>query len=111
MIKHIVLWKFAPDTTREQQEFFAALRALQGQIPQIRAMELKQSCNAENVYDAVLIAEFDSLADLAAYKADPRHVAASALCKSIRIARSAIDIECRPLCGFAAENNEISQKE
>ena len=94
MIKHIVLWKFAPDTKREQQEFFAALRALQGQIPQIRAMELKQSCNAENAYDAVLIAEFDSLADLAAYKSDPRHVAASALCKSIRLARSAIDIEC-----------------
>lgn len=42
MIKHIVLWKFGPDTKREQQEFFAA----------------------------------------------------SALCKSIRLARSAIDIEC-----------------
>lgn len=33
MIKHIVLWKFGPDTKREQQEFFAALRALRGQIP------------------------------------------------------------------------------
>ena len=32
MIKHIVLWKFGPDTKREQQEFFAALRALQGVI-------------------------------------------------------------------------------
>ena len=58
------------------------------------ALTPMESCNAENAYDAVLIAEFDSLADLAAYKADPRHVAASALCKSIRLARSAIDIEC-----------------
>ena len=94
MVKHIVLWKFAAGTEQEQQRFFAALRALQGRIPQIRQMELKTSCNAENKFDAVLITQFDSLLDLAAYKTDPRHVAASALCKAIRTGRSAIDIEC-----------------
>ena len=37
--------------------------------------------------------EFDSMEDLAAYKVDPRHVAASALCKAIRVDRVAVDYE------------------
>ena len=44
-------------------------------------------------YDAVLVSDFDSLEDLAAYKADPRHQAVSALCKSIRTDRAAVDYE------------------
>ena len=44
-------------------------------------------------YDAVLISTFDSLEDLAAYKSDPRHVAVSRLCRSIREDRVAVDWE------------------
>ena len=44
-------------------------------------------------YDAVLLSEFDSLEDVERYKNDPRHVAVSSLCKSIRTARGAVDFE------------------
>ena len=44
-------------------------------------------------YDAALISVFDSLADLEAYKTDPRHVKVSTLCKAIRTDRVAVDCE------------------
>ena len=43
--------------------------------------------------DACLIADFDDLEALSRYKNDPRHVAVSTLCKSIRESRGAIDYE------------------
>ena len=42
-------------------------------------------------YDAALVAEFADRAALERYKEDPRHKAVSALCKSIRTDRAAVD--------------------
>ena len=92
MIKHIVMWKFKPGTEAEQKEFLDGLQSLYGVIPQIRAQEVGRNV-APNNYDAVLISAFDSLADLEAYKTDPRHVKVSALCKAIRTDRVAVDME------------------
>ena len=92
MIKHIVMWKFRPGTERERDEFLAGLRGLYGVIPQILEQEVGLNCAPGN-YDAVLISLFDSLEDLETYKKDPRHVAVSALCKSIRTDRVAVDME------------------
>ena len=93
MIKHVVFWKFKPDTEKERKEFFAALESLRGVIPVLRSMEIGENVNADNDCDAVLITTFDNLEDLNAYKTDPRHVAASSLCKSIRLSRHAVDFE------------------
>ena len=92
MIRHIVMWKFRPGTEREQQEFLTGLKGLQGVIPQLLRSEVAVNVLPGN-YDAVLVAEFDSLEDLDAYKNDPRHKAVSALCKSIREDRVAVDYE------------------
>ena len=92
MIRHIVMWKFRPGTETEQEQFLDGLRGLQGVIPQLRASQVARSVGADN-YDAVLVSEFDSLEDLEAYKRDLRHVKVSALCKSIRIDRVAVDYE------------------
>lgn len=92
MIRHIVMWKFRPGTEAEQERFLEGLRGLQGVIPQLRTSQVARSVGADN-YDAVLVSEFDSLEDLEAYKRDPRHVAVSALCKSIRTDRVAVDYE------------------
>ena len=92
MIQHIVMWKFKPGTEREQKEFLDGLRGLYGVIPQIRAQEVGVNVAPGN-YDAVLLSTFDSLADLEAYKNDPRHVKVSALCKAIRTDRVALDRE------------------
>ena len=92
MIRHIVMWKFCPGTEAEQAQFLEGLRGLQGVIPQLRSSQVARSVGADN-YDAVLVSEFDSLEDLEAYKHDPRHVKVSALCKSIRVDRVAVDYE------------------
>ena len=92
MIRHIVMWKFRPGTEREQQEFLTGLQGLQGVIPQLLRSEVAVNVLPGN-YDAVLVAEFASLDDLDTYKYDPRHKAVSALCKSIREDRVAVDYE------------------
>ena len=92
MIKHVVMWKFLPDKEKEVNEFLDGLRSLFGVIPQIKSQEIGVNCFPDQ-YDAVLISSFDSFADLQAYKTDPRHVKVSALCKSIRSSRAAVDFE------------------
>ncbi len=92
MIRHIVMWKFRPGTETEQARFLEELRGLQGVIPQLLASEVAVNVGEGN-YDAVLVSEFDSLEDLEIYKNDPRHKAVSALCKSIRLDRTAVDYE------------------
>ena len=92
MIRHIVMWKIRPGTEKEQEEFLTGLRNLQGVIPQLLKSEVAVNVAPGN-YDAVLVSEFASLEDLDAYKNDPRHKAVSALCKSIRTDRVAVDYE------------------
>lgn len=92
MIRHVVMWKFKPDTQEEMEQFLTGLQGLYGVIPQIRAQQVGVNC-VEGNYDAVLISDFDSLEDLETYKKDPRHVAVSALCKAIRTDRVAVDYE------------------
>ena len=92
MIRHIVMWKFRPGTEAEQAKFLEGLRSLQGVVPQLKRSEVAVNVGKGN-YDAVLVSEFDSLEDLDAYKNDPRHKAVSALCKSIRENRVAVDYE------------------
>lgn len=93
MIKHIVMWKFKENTEKEMYEFLDKLKELENIIPEIEEMQTGVSVNPKNTYDAVLISVFKNLEDLEKYKIDPRHVAVSNLCKSIRTERGAIDIE------------------
>lgn len=93
MIRHIVMWKFREGTQAQAEEFLTRLAALEGQIPRIRAMSVRRSAVENSAFDAVLVADFDSLQDVSLYKNDPRHLAVSVLCKQIRTERSAIDFE------------------
>ena len=90
MIRHIVMWKFKENA--DPTEFLTRLSALDGQIECIRSMQIFCSAVENAEYDAVLISDFDSLEDIERYKNDPRHLAVSALCREIRLTRSAIDV-------------------
>ena len=92
MVRHIVMWKFRPGTEAEQNQFFDGLRSLKGVIPQLLHTEVAVNIGEGN-YDAVLITEFESMEALKIYMNDPRHKAVSALCKSIREDRVAVDYE------------------
>ncbi len=86
------MWKFRDGTRKEQEEFLSRLAGLYGVIPQLRRCEILRGMGGAD-YDAVLLSEFESAEALEAYKNDPRHKAVSALCKSIRVARAAVDCE------------------
>jgi hypothetical protein len=92
MIRHIVMWKFREGTGEKANEFLTKLAALDGVIPQLKKSEVARNIGKDN-YDAVLVSEFESMDDLNAYKVDPRHVAVSDICKSIRADRVAVDYE------------------
>ena len=92
MIRHVVMWKFRAGEEEKMQEFLTKLQALDGVIPQILRSEVGVNVKDGN-YDACLIADFESLETLDIYKNDPRHVAVSKLCKSIREDRVAVDFE------------------
>ena len=91
MIRHIVMWKFRPGTEVERKQFLNELLGLQGVIPELLKCEVAEAVG--DTYDAVLVSEFESLEALQRYKDDPRHQAVSALCKSIRTDRAAVDYE------------------
>lgn len=93
MIKHIVMWKFKPEVKEEMNRFLGALEALRGQIEVLRSMEIGVNSGSDENFDAVLVTTFDSFEDLEKYKTDPRHIAASSLCKEIRVSRCAVDFE------------------
>ena len=93
MIRHVIMWKFRAGEEENMNAFLNGLKALDGVIPEIRRMEVGVNVLEKNNYDACLIADFDDLAALERYKNDPRHVAVSSLCKSIREARGAVDFE------------------
>lgn len=92
MIRHIVMWKFREGTEEKANEFLTKLAALDGVIPQLKKSEVARNIGKDN-YDAVLVSEFETMDDLNAYKVDPRHVAVSDICKSIRADRVAVDYE------------------
>ena len=93
MIRHVILWKFKEAVKENMQKFLSGLQALDGVIPEILRMEIGVNCKEGNNYDACLIADFADFDALERYKNDPRHVAVSQLCKSIRTARGAVDFE------------------
>lgn len=93
MIRHVIMWKFREGEEENMHRFLNGLKALDGVIPEIRRMEVGVNVLEKNNYDACLIADFDDLEALERYKKDPRHVAVSTLCKSIRETRGAVDFE------------------
>ena len=93
MIRHVIMWKFREGEEENMHRFLNGLKSLDGVIPEIRRMEVGVNVLEKNTYDACLIADFDDLEALVRYEKDPRHVAVSTLCKSIREARGAVDFE------------------
>ncbi len=93
MIKHIVMWKFKEGEEKNMQIFLQKLNDLKSKISEVKSIETGVNINPKNEYDAVLISEFETMEDLEKYKNNPEHLKVSALCKTIRLKRQAIDYE------------------
>ena len=90
MLPHIVNWQFRPGTEAERDLFLTGLQGLYGVLPELKSCRVLRGMEGSD-FDAVLISEFENREALERYKNDPRHKAVSALCKSIRTDRAAVD--------------------
>lgn len=76
MLRHIVFFKFKPETPPERrQNFISMLRALPTQIQGIIAGEVGEDIlHKERSFDVALVFTFKARADLDAYTPHPKHV-------------------------------------
>jgi hypothetical protein len=75
MFRHVVLFRFTPQTSQEQQEELARqLRTLPGAIEQIKAYHvgLDAGMNPGN-YQFAVVADFGSVEDYLVYRDHPVH--------------------------------------
>jgi predicted metal-dependent HD superfamily phosphohydrolase len=98
MIRHIVTWKLkAEDADSKSQAFTAmaeALGALPALLPQIKAFHIGSDIGeTDGNWDATLIVDFASTADLAAYQKHPEHLKAAAVTREHAASRAVVDYE------------------
>lgn len=80
MIRHIVGFRFKPDTTPEQiADFLAAFRCLGELIPELRTLSVGPNLTDRDLaFPYALDASFDDMAALGRYLVHPAHVEALA---------------------------------
>ncbi|HJQ70071.1 MAG TPA: Dabb family protein [Blastocatellia bacterium] len=95
MIKHIVFWKYKPESTAdERKQALDALRELPGKIDVIREFEVGEDVlRAPRSWDAAIVATFDDLEALQVYTRHDDHVAAALKLQAIREAIGSVDYE------------------
>lgn len=94
MVKHIVTFQFEGSPAERlavAQSFRDALNALPSQIPQLKSIEVGINENPAESWDLVLIAQAETLEDVAAYSAHPAHVAAVQIIAPHKKARACVD--------------------
>ncbi len=97
-IRHVVSWKLAESdaAVRGEQaaEVARRLNALMGVIPELRAVSAGANIAHPDVnWDVTLVADVDSLDDLAAYQVHPAHQEVGGYIKSVVVSRVAVDFE------------------
>jgi hypothetical protein len=95
MLQHVVVAKFKPETSQEErEEIVAALRALPGQIAEIRRFEVGLDVlHSERSYDFALVGVFDDLDALKRYQAHPDHVPLAQRLRAAVVSLIAVDYE------------------
>ncbi len=99
MVTHIVLWRLKEsahgnDKAENARRIREQLEALRGNIPGLLRLEVGLDFSATpNSADLVLVTEFESRADLAAYQAHPKHQAVVAFVSAAVTERRLVDFE------------------
>lgn len=94
MLTHVVLFKFADSQRHRLQEARDALASLWGRVPQLRSLSVGTNVlPSQRAYDLGLIATFDSLEDLAGYRAHEDHKVVAAQVDELCTATVSVDYE------------------
>lgn len=93
MLKHVVLFKFKPETTEAQIEQLAtSLGALPEVIEEVREFVFgRDIVGSERSYDFGLVSSFDDLAAMQRYQVHPDHQAVGAHIRQICSCVVAVD--------------------
>jgi len=75
MFRHVVMFRFVPETTDEQRQAMVdGLAGLPAAVPQIRQYVMGPDAGeVEGNWDFVIVADFDSAEDWRIYTADATH--------------------------------------
>ncbi|GBF72890.1 stress responsive protein [Paenibacillus sp. 598K] len=94
MITHIVLFKLKDRSPESVQATADVLRAMEGQIEQLRKLEVGVDVlHTERSYDIALTTVFDSLDDLQAYQVHPVHQKVIEHMSQVRESAASVDYE------------------
>lgn len=97
MIRHIVSWKLAAEDAAQRgadaQGVRERLEALRGVVPAERLEVGIDTGATEGNWHVVLVSDFATEADLAAYQTHPQHLEAATFIRSVVAARSCVDYE------------------
>jgi hypothetical protein len=98
MIRHIVSMTFTAEDaaarSRAFEEIATALGALPAAIPEIRSLQFGRDLDTTpGNWDAVLVADYASAADLAVYQVHPKHVIVKAMIGARTTQRVTVDFE------------------
>jgi hypothetical protein len=96
MVKHVVLFKFKPETTQAQRQALAdALNALPPLISEIKGWSVVWSMpgRSPRLSHLALFSEFDSVAALDRYIAHPEHQKILPLVEAVSESRANFDYE------------------
>ncbi|MFH1726488.1 MAG: Dabb family protein [Elusimicrobiota bacterium] len=74
MVTHVVFIKVKNRTPEDIEKAHDLLQSMDGKVPQLRYLEVGVDLlRGQHTYDLVLLAKFDSMKDLQAYKSHPFH--------------------------------------
>ncbi len=96
MITHVVLFRLKDRTPPSIEKAKAALAQLKGKVPSLRDLEVGSDLvRSERSYDIALVARFDDLAGLDAYRQHPAHLEAVKYIAGVKDDDAAVDYEIR----------------
>ena len=96
MLKHVVFFKFKPETTEDQiDQLIDGLAALPAVVGEIREFVFgRDVVKSERSYDFGLVSLFDDLAAMQRYQVHPDHQLVVAHVRLICSSVVAVDFEC-----------------
>lgn len=94
MIKHIVFFKLKDRSRDKVAETVAALRNMEGRIPQLLSIEVGADLiHSERSFDIALVTVVASMEDLQAYQVHPAHKEVIAHINEVKELSVAVDYE------------------
>lgn len=96
MIKHVVLFKFKPDSSEARfGELEKRLKGLPGLIPEIKSYEFGLDVmRSARSYDFALVSAFEDIESLNRYQTHPAHVEALGIINELFEQIAAADFTC-----------------